>query len=369
VVADEQAFALDLLGRLGPALPNLVLSPSSIATVLAMLEPGAAGATATAIARTLHSPSLTPGQQARGWDALAAAVSRRAVGDHIVLDTANQAWFAANLPVLASYLRALAADFHTGAQHLGADPAVAARAIDAWVAAHTGGHITQLVTEQELEHAVAVLVDAIYMKAAWATAFDVHDTAPAPFHVSSSKTVQVQTMETPDPFEAAVSVSPALDAVDLPYRGDNFSALVLMPPLGRLAAFEKTLTAAQLSGIVAALRSQAVDVYMPRFSVTSDLTLNQVLSAMGMGQAFTNAADFSNLSSQPVKLSYVVHDAQMKVNENGTEASAATAVIAVPTAVMPRPALRVVVDHPFLFLVRDDATGLIIFETQVGNPA
>jgi serpin B len=166
------------------------------------------------------------------------------------------------------------------------------------------------------------------------------------------------------------STSSALAGAELPYQGYDLSALVLMPPLGQLAVFERQLTPAGLARVVAGLRPRSVDLHMPRFSVTSALTLTQVLSAMGMGQAFANSADFSNLSPNPLKLSFVVQDAQMKVNENGTEASAASAAGVTPTAVRrPQPALNLFFDHPFLFLVRDDSTGLIIFATQVNNPA
>jgi serpin B len=370
VAADEQGFALNLLRRLGPGAPNLVLSPSSIATALAMLEPGAAGATQSGIAQTLQSPGLSASQQAQGWDAVDAAIAGQVSQGHIVLDSANQAWFQSGLPVRPSYLDLLTADFQTGVHKadIHGDPPAAAQAIDAWVASHTGGHIAHLISASQLQDVVAVLVDAVFMKASWETPFDSDRTAPAPFHVSSSMTVQVPTMQTPDLFDAAAQASPSLDAAQLEYRGDGFSALVLMPPQGQLPAFEKGLTPARLSAIVAALQSQPVSVRLPRFSVSSALTLNDVLSAMGMSQAFTNGADFSNLSPRSLKLSFVVHDAQMKVNENGTEASAATGVGIEPTAAT-RPPLSLDFNHPFLFLVRNNSTGLIIFETQVTNPS
>jgi serpin B len=371
VASDEQGFALNLLRRLGTGSPNLVLSPSSIATLLAMLEPGAAGATQSGIAQTLQSSGLSAGQQAQGWDALDAAISGQVTQDHIVLDSANQAWFQSGLPVRPSYLGLLAADFQTGVHEadLHGDPSGAAQAIDAWVASHTGGHIGHLLSPSQLQDVVAVLVDAVYMKASWETPFDAGRTAPALFHVSSSTTVQVPTMQTPDLFEAAAEASASLDAAELPSQGDDFSALVLMPPLGQLATFEKELTPARLNAIVAGLKSQPASVRMPRFSVSSALTLNGVLSAMGMSQAFTNAADFSNLSPRSLQLSFVVHDAQMKVNENGTEASAASGAGIEPTAATPRPPLSLDFNHPFLFLVRNNSTGLIIFEIQLTNPS
>jgi serpin B len=215
---------------------------------------------------------------------------------------------------------------------------------------------------------VAVLVDAVYMDAPWATPFDASLTAPAPFHLSASTTEQVPTMVTPSLFQAPASSGPGLDAVELAYRGHDLSALVLMPPEGQLSSFEKSLSVARLARIVGGLRLQPVEVNLPKFSLHTALTLNAVLSAMGMEQAFTNAADFSNLSPQPLELSFVVHDAQIEVTEKGTEASAGTAGGAEPTAVERRPPLELFFDHPFLFLVRDDVTGALLFEAQVDNP-
>lgn len=372
VAGTEQAFALDLLQRLGPGQANLVLSPSSIDTLLAMLEPGASGATQAGIAEALQSTSLTALQQAQGWGELEAELEAQTGRDHIALDSANQAWFKSGLIVLASYLDMLKADFHTGVQEtsLGESPSALAAAINKWAAAHTAGHITNLVTPAEVQKVVTVLVDAVYLDAPWATPFDANRTETAPFFVSPNVTVHVPTMETPELFRAAGSASSSLDAVELPYVGDDLSALVLMPPLGKLAAFERELSAAQLARIVGGLEDQHVNVYLPRFKLDSDLTLNEVLSQMGMGQAFSSNADFSNLSRQSLELSFVVHDAQMTVGEKGTEASAATAGGLEPTA-EPGPVNQLTLDfnHPFLFLVRDNSTGLIVFETRVGDPA
>jgi serpin B len=213
-----------------------------------------------------------------------------------------------------------------------------------------------------------VLVDAVYLKAPWATPFDPNATAQAPFHVSPTSTVSVQMMSTPGSFDVAVRGTPAVDAVELPYVGGHLSALVLMPPLGDLRAFEATLTPALVGRTVAGLARLRAEVDLPRFSFGTALSMKQALSAMGMGQAFNDNADFSNLSPMPVRLSFVVHEAWVKVMEKGTEAAAASAAGIGPTAIA-APRERLVFDHPFLFLVRDNATGAILFEAQVTNPA
>jgi serpin B len=369
VAADEQAFALDLLGRLRPGPANLVVSPSSLATLLAMVEPGAAGATAMGIARVLHSTGVTARDQALGWHTLNASLGQQATRDAIALETANEVWLQAGFPVRPSYLDLLAADFGAGLQErdLTGNPSAASRAIDNWVASRTGGHITHLVTPAELRDVVAVVTDAVYLKAPWATPFDGSLTAPAPFHVSVTETRTVMMMSAPMMFDAPVSVSSSLGAAELAYKGGHLSALVLMPPVGQLNDFEDNLTPEGLARIVAGLHRQPVRLQLPRFSVNSALQLRQVLSAMGMSQAFSNSADFDNLSPRALKLAFVVHDAQVKVTEEGTEASAASGGGFAPTAVVP-PTTTIVFDHPFLFLVRDNTTGMVLFEAQVTDP-
>ena len=367
----EQAFALDLLHRLAPGRPNLVLSPSSIATLLAMLEPGAAGPTEAGIAQALGSGAMSPQQQALAWRSLNNTLSRQAASDHVVLGTANELWLQSGFPVRSSYLALLAADFAAGVkeQDLDSDPAGSARAIDSWVATRTAGHITNLLTASELQDVVAVMVDAVYMDAPWQTPFDPSLTTSAPFHVAPGSTTNVPMMSTSQPLDVPVSATAALDAAELPYKGDDMSAVVLMPPIGRLGRFESQLTPAGLSATVLALQQERADIKLPRFRLATSLRLNQVLSDMGMGQAFTPEADFSALSPRSLDLSFVVHDAQMNVSEKGTEASAATGGGLTPTAMPAPPPVTIVFDHPFLFLVRDNATGAVIFEAQLTDPS
>jgi serpin B len=253
-------------------------------------------------------------------------------------------------------------------QDMAGDPSAAAKEIDSWVAGRTGGHITKLVTAPEIQSSAVVLVDAVYMEAPWATAFDLGATAPAPFHVSSAMSVKVQMMSSSNTLMPSALTSASLEAVELPYKGGHLSALVLMPPLGTLGTFVAHLTSATIDGTVSALRKQWARVQLPKFSLRSSLQLDDVLSALGMGQAFSAGANFSNISPRSLELSFVVHDAQIKVSEQGTEASAASGGGMGATAVGPPPKL-IVFNHPFVFMVRDNATGAITFMAQVTDPS
>ncbi len=265
----EQTFALDLLHRLAPGSPNLVLSPSSIATLLAMLEPGASGPTEAGIAQALGSGDMSPQQQAVAWHALNAALVRQAGHDHVALDTANELWLEEGFPVRSSYLALLAGDFAAGVKErdLDGDPEGSARAIDTWVASRTGGHITNLLTPSQLRDVIAVMVDAVYMNAPWQTPFDPSRTLPAPFHAPSGTVTNVPMMSTSQPLDVPVSVTAALDAAELPYRGDDLSAVVLMPPLGQLGTFESQLSPSGLRQAISSLHPQRADIKLPRFKL------------------------------------------------------------------------------------------------------
>lgn len=376
VAAAEQAFAVGLLQHLGPGAGNVVMSPSSLAVLLAMLEPGAAGATEEGIAAALHSSSLSALAQASGWHALdtrllAGTTAKGAKGAKVELEVANQAWLQDGLPVKAPYLRLLASDFAAGVQEqdIAHDPAGAAQAIDNWVSRHTGGHIKRLLNAGQLDHIVAVLVDAVYFNAAWKYPFDPSLTAPRTFHISPSQTTKVPMMTTDEPMDVPVRVTGSLSAAELPYKGGHFQALVVMPALGTLASYEADLSPAKLNALFDGLKAQRADISLPRADLNSNLHLEQVLSAMGMATAFSNNADFSNLSPEPVKIGFVVQDAQVQVDERGTEASAASGAGLRPTAVEAPPPVSVVFNHPYLFLVRDPSTGTVLFEAQVTDPA
>ena len=370
VVQDEQAFALQLLRRLGPGTANLVLSPSSLAELLAMVEAGASGTTEAGIARALQSEGLSALEQARGWQALGAELEAAARAGHSTLNTANAAWLKDGLVVRDAYLRTLSQDFGASVERASLlDPSAAAATINAWVASRTGGHIAHLLSARQLVDAVAVLVDAVYFDAPWARAFAASLTAPAPFYISRAKTARVEMMSSGQGRTYAVSVSPSLEAARLGYAGGKFSALVLMPPLGQLQHFEAGLTPEELSRIVSHLQLEPAIVKLPKFSISSELSLGGALAKMGMGQAFSPSANFSNLSPEPLRLSFVVHDAQVVVSEKGTEASAATGTGIVATAVPSEKLPELVFDHPFVLLVRDNRSGAVLFEAQVGDPA
>jgi serpin B len=211
-----------------------------------------------------------------------------------------------------------------------------------------------------------VLANAIYFKGDWADQFDPKQTAELAFHLATGTDTTCKMMSRKGDYPYAEM--PDLQAAELPYAGSDLSMIVLLPrTVTGLTALEGEITAAKLTEWTSTLRKQEVLVFLPKFKLTSEFSLGKTLVAMGMTDAFSGA-DFSGMDgTRSLSISEVVHKAFVDVNEEGTEAAAATAVVIRATAVQRVTAFRA--DHPFLFLIRDRHTGSILFMGRVMNPA
>lgn len=380
VAKSEQAFTLSLLKQVDApgSTGNVVLSPSSLAIALAMLQTGAAGSTQHQIATTLHTSGLTAEQQDAGWAALTADLASTGERSGVTVQSANSLWLQQNLPMTAQFMTAMARYFRTGvwqvdfAQHLGA----AEKSLNAWVAKQTHGKITKLFNPGDLTPETAlVLANAVYFKGAWKHGFDADQTRDGRFTTADGNKITVPFMRyNSDAFPRLRTNATAFrqqtddyDAVQLPYQGGRFATLAIMPKRQSLREFVDGLTPQSLSAITGGLRKQQpIDLRMPKFTLSQYTKLNPVLAAMGMPAAFSDAADFSAMSPKPLQVQTVAQRAYLKVDEHGTEAAAVTGVGMIATSA---PAVRTITfDHPFLFLVRDTKTGAIMFAAQVQNP-
>jgi len=384
---DEVGFSLDLLNKLATSSKasgsgNVLVSPSSLATALAMLELGAKGATQAGIAAALHTSGLSAAQQAEGWHTLAAllAAETSTSGAHLKhepeLDIANALFLQEHLPVLPAYVQALSKDFQTGLWQVDfeKDLVGATRAINLWTSENTKGLIKQLFSPGALDATtVLVLADAVYFHAKWSSPFG-NMTLERPFYPTEGAPVRVAFMSSPSAetrsaFHIPVALTSRYVAVELPYAGDKLSALVLMPTGTTLPGFVASLTPSLLAQIVGGMFPQSVQLSMPTFTEQSDYDLIQTLSSMGMAQAFGPGADLTAIAPRPPLYVHAVEQhAYLQVTPKGTTAAAATGV-GVAMSATEATEHPIVIDHPFLFLVRDDATGAILFESMVENPA
>jgi serine protease inhibitor len=381
--AADTAFGLDVLRAWCAEYPeqNLVFSPSTLASALGMAYLGARGATAAEMAKVLHLPTS-------GGSALAAGLQARSTalggldGPGVTLSASNQVWADPKLPPSSGYLNSVATGYGAGlgqAPFL-TNPAKAASQINNAVSADTRGHISNLVTPGMLTGVGWVLTSALYLDAKWATPFDPDKTAPAAFTLADGKTVTTPYL---DGSGYTYAKSDGWTAVALPYAGGKLTMTALLPPAGsascalptqaRLAAITASLGAdgtGATSGTAPALRGTA-EVYLPKANLSTSGSagdMKTVLEGLGMGQAFTSAADFTGLSPQAGELAFVQQAATLQVGEKGTVGAAAVAVGVSPTATEYNP-VTLWFNRPYLMLVSAKATGEPLFLAEVTNPA
>jgi serine protease inhibitor len=369
------AFGLSLFRALAAEPGNLVFSPASIELALAMARAGAQGRTASQMDVVMHDVGANA--TADSINALDAALASRtgtftdAEGHAlpVTLRIANAPFAQAGMPIEPTYLDALASRFGAGLRLVDYEraPDVARGLINAWVSDTTNGKIAQLLAPGTIDEMTRlVLVNAIYLKAPWATPFAAERTVPGPFTRSDGTTVQVSMMAATEGYRYASGVG--WRAVELPYLGDQLALDVILPD--DFASFEQALDPQVLARITTSMENQEVELSLPRFGATTQTDLATVLAALGMPLAFDpDHADFSGITSaERLFIARVVHEATITVDEKGTEAAAATAV-AMAASAMPAEPVVLRVDHPFLFALRDRPTGAVLFLGRIVDPS
>ena len=368
VTGAEDRFGADLYAALrGPG--NLVLSPVSIAAALQMALLGARGDTAAQLAAVLHLAG--PQDAGPGLEAISDLLGELAKGD-LTLRAPDTMWVQSGLPVAPDFSAAFAhaasvtlreADFRDAAEQ-------ARQQINRLIAGQTEGKITDLLAPGLVSASTRlVLASAVYLKAAWAHPFPAGGTHDAPFHPAPGTSVTVAMMQV----RARLRYlrGDGYQAVELPYAGGRLGMVIVLPD-GAAGPMASRLTAGGLRGLLAGLATRQVTLALPRFRVTSQFALRPVLTGLGMPLAFTAGADFSGITTaERLAISEVVHQAYIDVNEQGTEAAAATAItiMAAARALGGDPPVQVTVDRPFLFAVADTGSGLPLFLGQVTDPA
>ncbi len=369
------AFSFDLHRKLGAAeAGNLITSPTSITTALSAASAGAATTTLDAFRDTLHV-SLPQNDFHLAMNTLDAALQSRGQGQSgtngrpFRVSIVNQTFAQNGFHLEQGYLDLLAQQYGAGVRLLDfktqAEPS--RTAINDWVSFHTESLIPQLLAPGSINSATrVVLVNAVYFNASWASSFDKQATAPGAFTLGDGSTVQTDTMHD-SVLNARAATLNGVEIVELPYQGNELSMLVVVPPAGQLPAVENALTPEVLDDYLAALTSQQLEFSLPKFAFNTRSALAEPLSELGLGVAFSDAADFSAMTGdRSLQITGVTHEAVIKVTEEGTEAAGATAVEFGTTSVPQTRPLHV--DRPFLFLIRDHATGAVLFLGRVVDP-
>lgn len=381
----QNVFAAKLYSRLSQHPGNLFLSPQSIASALSMTFLGARGDTAAEMAEVLDLKGLEPtGSNATGSSLRSLVLDTYASQYHLLnepqkegleLHIANALWVKANYLLKPDFIKGIKQGFGSGLEAVDFSNApVASKKINDWVSDQTKGKIMDLISPAMLTPDTRlVLTNAIYFKAAWEEQFRKEATAKEKFHVSPGKDVDARMMKQVRFFKLARLEGFKL--LEIPYKGRQASLLVLLPDkVDGLADVEKSLTAQNLDSWLKKSESARVSLSLPSFKNTSRFDLNEALSAMGMKKAFVaGRADFTGIADkpdEPLFIGMVVHKAFIDLNEEGTEAAAATALTMRAGAAM-RQAEPVpfVADHPFLYMIRDNRTGGILFIGRLADPS
>lgn len=364
IVAGNNRLAFDLYGKLREANGNLFFSPYGVSTALAMVHAGARGESAAEMAKTLHF-DLSPRRLHPAMREFQLEMSSDGKRRSDLLLTVNALWIGESKEFLPEYAQLIGTNY--GAMPRPGDFSGKAeserQAINAWAEQHTQGKIKALIPDSgPIEDAALVLANAAYFKGVWESAFKPERTRSGPFMLAGGRKAQVPMMHQAAKFRQAADRECRL--LELPYQGGEMTMTLLLPdaPDG-LPALEAALTQERLTELLDLAREAEMDVALPKFNFTSSQDLAPVFQGLGMGGIFHGGLT-GMVIRRELFVKSVRHQATVEVNEEGTEAAAATAVTELPIGIP----VQFKADHPFLFFIRHRSSGAIVFLGRVVDP-
>lgn len=379
----NNAFTFDLYSEIASqsAGDNLIVSPFSVSTALAMTYGGAHGETQTQMADVLHYDLPQPALH-KTFSRLTENLQRVGTppfmgGIPFTLNIANALWGQQNFPIEEDFLTLLDETYGAPLQSIDFGDSEAARQrINGWVAQQTNDKIVEILGAGDLApDTLLALANAIYFKATWKEPFLSNLTQPQPFYPLEGAPFMVNMMRQKE--YHSYRRGNGFQAVSLAYEngsdsGKRMAMIVIMPDEGNFEAFETALTAKRFNKIVKGLRTYEVSLFMPRFSTETRSDMGEVLSGMGMPIPFSDSADFSGIAPEPLKIGKVIHQATIDVDEKGTEAAAATVITMRPGSGGDDgyyPTVKMNVDRPFIYAIYDAQTSSVLFVGRVLNPS
>jgi len=373
LVEGNTAFAFDLYQTLRGEEGNLIFSPYSISLALAMTYAGARGETEQQMADTLRF-TLPQDRLHPAFNMVDLELCSRGedvdeqLGEAFRLNIANSIWGQRGYDFLPEFLDVLALNYGAGLRLVDymEAPEEARQIVNQWVSDQTEEKIKDLIPQGAIDSLTRlVLANAIYFNAGWFYPFEEEQTRNGSFHLLGGGQISVPMMSQSKMLGYAKGEG--YQAVALPYVGSEMAMVILLPRVDYFEVFEDSLSSEFLSEILQSLEMREVALTMPKFEYESSFMLSDALIEMGMPSAFGDA-DFSGMTgTRELFISEVVHKAFISVDEEGTEAAAATAVIMSLTAA-PAPAVEVTIDRPFIYMIRDLQTGTVLFVGRVLNP-
>ena len=347
----------------------MVFSPYSISNAMAMTYAGARENTEKEMAKALH---FTLGQEKlhSAFAELADKLVKIQKKGKIKLLTANSLWPQAGYKFLDGFMEINKKNYGVEITPLdfNAYPDGAAKTINSWVEKKTEGKIVDLIGKLA-PLTKLVLVNAIYFKGNWATQFDPKSTSDMNFYLLNGKTVKTPMMFQKGEFR--IKDAGNVKVLEIPYADKNISMFIILPDKNDgIGELQNTLTAGKLNELLSSLDESEAEIYIPKFKIsygTVDLVEN--FKKLGMNDAFDKKADFSGMTgSKELFISEILHKAFIEVNEEGTEAAAATAVVMAFKSIRTEKPFVFKADHPFIFVIRENSTGSILFMGKFVNP-
>jgi serpin B len=377
LVSGNNTFAFDLFHQLEDEPLNLFFSPYSISVALAMTYAGASGDTERQMAQAMRF-ELPQAALHPAFNRLALELDQRSSAEGIDPDQAfklhvvNASWGQTGFTFLPGYLDVLALNYGAGIRLLdfATNPESARKTINRWVSQETENKINDILPQGSIDVLTRlVLSNAIYFKADWQNEFDKNSTQDDVFHLAAGGTTTVPMMNRTGFYNYTAAND--FQALELPYAGGQLSMLIILPEEGKFNQAASFLDATALEGVISNLQHTNVDLTLPKFTFEYDLGLKGWLQKLGMKDAFNPAqADLSGMDgSRDLYITDVLHKAFVAVDEAGTEAAAATAVIIGLTSMPVEQPIAFKADRPFIFLIRDIPTGTILFLGNMMNPA
>jgi serine protease inhibitor len=363
LIKSENTFAFDIFKKIlenSAESENVIISPLSISCALSMTLNGANGATRDVMLEALRVNGLTPEIINNSYRDLSQALLT--VDKRVLISIANSVWSEKNFAVKIPFKNILTDYYNAESKSFDITDPVAYQEINSWIEDKTNGLIKNMLSGLE-DNTVMLLVNAIYFKGKWKSQFDKANTAGGTFYKTDGTTIEVPMMKQVANYKTYYGEGFVL--AEFPYGQGNFVMDVVLPDVQNgINSLTPLLNDESFNLYLNKMAELKTDLSFPRFKYGFKQQLNDILTDMGMGIAFTDNADFSNISDIGLLINRVLHQAFIETNEEGTEAAAAT-IVDVGTTSMP-PSIKI--DHSFIYLIRETTTNSILFMGKVADP-
>lgn len=365
LISSENSFALEIFKKVienSSQTENLIISPLSISSALSMTLNGAAGATRDSMIVALKLKGLTPDIINNSYKDLTGVLLN--VDKRVLISVANSVWTTNNFVVKKPFIDILTQYYSAESKSFDATDPLAPKQVNTWIEGKTNGLIKNMLDKLD-PSTVMLLINAIYFKGTWTTQFDKDKTTQGSFIKPDGATAQVPMMKQTSDFK--IYSAAGFTLAEFPYGQANFVMDVILPDANNgISNILPLITDQNLKGWLDLMSKRKADVSFPKFKYGYKKELKSILSDMGMGIAFTDNADFSNISDIDLLISFVLHQAFIETNEEGTEAAASTIVGILPTAIISPYDLNL--NHSFIFIIRETSTNTILFIGRVADP-